>query len=787
MRLSRWSCLCVFILTACLVMLVSPKTGAQITQLLGGSSPGEGPVEDETSPDALSQEEQLVRLETRISETESLVAENQIMEESGEEQVRGIPMEIIQGRTAAYRKLLMGYQRQYNALRDLIELESQRATEEAEREDALQIQEEPPYTIAFLDGLLNTATTKQMDVEAEALSLRALRELVSMEYSDIAAARTALNRASERLRGASQADRPVVLYEVDTARILLQANEAEHEAARLELARTEAQKTLLEMRLDIARERLERARAQTVFRQEELDAIIERQEATAQALSEEAQQVRNTIEQHRSRIAAAESALERAADEDSQQRARDDLELARRRMEAARIHLAILESLQEYETDVISLWRMRFWVANPTLSPERPDWAVWANRLREQLDLFNQERNAGDRRAVSLRSQITALEARLAQEEGDRRLLEQQLAVLREREAVRTRFQMRMYQITNLAERVLDEVRMRQQERSWAERFMDAGRYVYGVGTLTFDRELVEVGGESITIRKLFYMIVILVVGFALGRLAIRWLRNHALERMHLRSNVVLIFEKLSNYLLFIIVVYIALSYVNIPLTIFAFLGGAIAIGIGFGGQNLISNFLSGLILMGEQPIRLGDWVEVEGNLGIVTNIGARASRLRMFTGVDTLIPNSKFLENNVINWTLSDRQIRLQVKVGVAYGSPTRDAARLILRAVTEHGLVEEEPEPKVIFEDFGDNALMFSAYFWVELGPNLDARIVMSDIRHRIDKLFKEAGIVIAFPQRDVHLDTTAPLAVQVYSPGDEPEAGDEEEAKPRPKLPG
>lgn len=772
-----------FLLT---LLVLSALTGAHAQILPVRDDSAAAPsVEAEPSPDRATYAEQLTRIESHINETEALVAENQILEESGEEEVRGIPIELIQQRTAAYRKLAMAYQRQFNALRDLIDLEEQQATVEAEREEALQIQEEPPYAMAFLDGLLDRVAAKQMDVAAEALSLRALRELVSMEYGDIASARTALNRVSERLRSAGQHDRPVVLYEVETARIVLQANETEYEAARLELSRTEAQKALLETRLDIARERLARARLQTLFRQDELDGIIERQQATLEALGEEAQQVRNAIEQHRSRIASAERALERATDEEAQLRARDDLELARRRMEAARIHLAILESLQEYENEIVSLWQTRFWVANPTLSPESPNWAEWANDLRARLDVFNQERNAGDQRAMSLRSQITTLESRLADEGVDRRLLEQQLTVLRDREAVRTRIQMRMHQIINLAERVLEEVRMRQMERSWRERFLDTGRYIYGIGTLTLDRELAEIGGESITPRKLFYVLLILVLGFGFGRLLIRWLRYHALEKMHLRSNVVLIFEKLSHYLLFIIVVYMALNFVNIPLTIFTFLGGAIAIGIGFGAQNLISNFLSGLILMGEQPIRLGDWVEIEGSLGIITNIGARASRLRMFNGVDVLIPNSKFLENNVINWTLSDRQIRHQIKVGVAYGSPTREAARLILRAVTEHGLVQDEPEPKVLFEDFGDDALQFSAYFWVEIGPNIDARIVLSDIRHRIDKLFKEAGIVIAFPQRDVHLDTTAPLSIELVAPG----ASDakEEEEKPRPKLPG
>jgi len=732
-------------------------------------------------------ETMLLDLESRIAEVETLIAKNLILEDAGNAEARAIPLETIQARTAAYRKQMAAYQRHRNALRDFLELEKQQATFDAEREEVLIIQEEPPYNMAFLDGLLDQVAVKQMDVEAELLSLRALRELASMEKADIAAAKTALNKISEQLRNASQADRPRILYEVETAKTLVQASEAEYEAAKMELKRTETYKALLDKHLALAQERVARARIVTLFRQEELDGIIERQKATVEALSDEGQKARDAIERQRTRTTQAERALERATESDAQQRARDELDLCRRRMEAARIQLAIIESLQEYENDVIDLWQLRFTVANPSLAAERPDWKVLAAQLRERLDVFAKERNAGDRRAMSLRSQITVLETRLAQwsaEDGDKNIVEQQLAILREREMERIRIQMRMAQIINLAERILEEVRARQMERNWLERFTGVAARYFNIVVSGFDRELTEIGGESITGRKIFYMLIILVGGLVLARLTTRFVSRYVEEKLKLRSNVVLIIEKLTTYILFLFVVYFALNYVNIPLTIFTFLGGAIALGIGFGAQNLINNFLCGLILMGEQPIRLGDWVEIEGKIGIISNIGARASRLRLFSGVDVLIPNSKFLENNVINWTLSDKKVRVQISVGVAYGSPTRDVSRLMMRAVTEHGQVLDDPEPKVFFEEFGDNALQFTAYFWVEIGPNMDARVVMSDIRHRIDKLFREANISIAFPQRDIHLDAIAPLEVRLTAASESEPM--EEEEKSAHKLP-
>jgi len=129
----------------------------------------------------------------------------------------------------------------------------------------------------------------------------------------------------------------------------------------------------------------------------------------------------------------------------------------------------------------------------------------------------------------------------------------------------------------------------------------------------------------------------------------------------------------------------------------------------------------------------------------------------------------------------LSDAKVRFTVTVGVSYGSPTRQVEELIRKAVTEHSRVLEEPEPVVVFSEFGDNALMFEAYFWLTMGPATDARVVRSDIRHRIDGLFREAGIDIAYPQRDMHLDTVTPLDVRILN-GDAQTADSHERTRRR-----
>jgi potassium efflux system protein len=214
------------------------------------------------------------------------------------------------------------------------------------------------------------------------------------------------------------------------------------------------------------------------------------------------------------------------------------------------------------------------------------------------------------------------------------------------------------------------------------------------------------------------------------------------------------------TYFAYLLILIYALRMLNIPLAAFAFFGGAIAIGVGFGAQNLINNFISGFIIMAERPISIGNLIEVDGVLGQVEEIGARCTRVRTGANIHILVPNSAFLEKNITNWTLSDQKIRTKVIIGVIYGSPVKEVERLLLRAIKENERVIKDPEPFVVFSDFGDSALIFEIHFWISIRRVIERRLIESSVRFRVDDLFREAGIVIAFPQRDVHLDTLRPL---------------------------
>ena len=203
------------------------------------------------------------------------------------------------------------------------------------------------------------------------------------------------------------------------------------------------------------------------------------------------------------------------------------------------------------------------------------------------------------------------------------------------------------------------------------------------------------------------------------------------------------------------VLVIIALDLMKVPLTAFAFISGAVAIGFGFGAQNIINNFISGWILMWERPIRIGDFLEIGDTQGTVESINTRSTQFRRVDGVHMLIPNSYLLENILVNWTLVDRLTRTTVRVGIAYGSPVRQASKLIEQAAYEQPDVLKEPAASVLFEDFGDSALIFELQVWVYASAERSLRRLRSDIRYRIDELFHENDIVIAYPQRDIHID--------------------------------
>jgi small-conductance mechanosensitive channel len=269
------------------------------------------------------------------------------------------------------------------------------------------------------------------------------------------------------------------------------------------------------------------------------------------------------------------------------------------------------------------------------------------------------------------------------------------------------------------------------------------------------DTTLLNFADTSITVGQVIGVVLAALVGTLLVIWGTRSLAGYLTKRGR-SQDLVQMLSRAFLILGFVIVVFIVLDLLQVPLTAFAFISGAIAIGVGFGAQNIINNFISGWILMWERPVKIGDFLELGEVRGTVEAINTRSTRIRRLDGVYLLVPNSHLLENTVTNWTLTNRVVRTSVIVGIAYGSDVELATRLLEQAADEHDSVLKEPMRAVVFDDFGDNALIFELMVWVKVvADGRSLRAVRSDLRYRIDSLFRQHDVVISFPQRDVHLD--------------------------------
>jgi small-conductance mechanosensitive channel len=203
--------------------------------------------------------------------------------------------------------------------------------------------------------------------------------------------------------------------------------------------------------------------------------------------------------------------------------------------------------------------------------------------------------------------------------------------------------------------------------------------------------------------------------------------------------------------LLLVLVFLVALSNAGMQLDKFTLVTGALGVGVGFGLQNIVNNFVSGLILLFERPIRVGDTVEMKGLIGTVQRIGARSSTIHTFEDAEVIVPNSNLVSNEVINWTLSSLRRRVAIQVGVAYGTDPELVLSLLVSVAAANSAVIKNPKPEAFFLGFGDSALNFELRFWTyqEAWFNLKSQVAVS-----LMKALGEANIEIPFPQRELRI---------------------------------
>jgi potassium-dependent mechanosensitive channel len=224
--------------------------------------------------------------------------------------------------------------------------------------------------------------------------------------------------------------------------------------------------------------------------------------------------------------------------------------------------------------------------------------------------------------------------------------------------------------------------------------------------------------------------------------------------------------SRVFGYIIIALGIYIGLETVGIDLSALTIFAGVVGIGVGFGLQNIANNFISGLIILVERPIKKGDFIEIGNVLGTVTEIRARSTIIRTRDNIDMIVPNSDFLSQIVVNWSHGNPITRLHVPIGVAYGSDTQRVKEVLSQIAANHHNVLRIPEPKVWFKGFGESSLDFELLAWTDKPDQIFT--LKSDLNFAIDSAFRENHITIPFPQRDLHLRTSIPLETITSSPG-------------------
>jgi len=467
-----------------------------------------------------------------------------------------------------------------------------------------------------------------------------------------------------------------------------------------------------------------------------------------------------------------------------------ELQLARVRMEASETRVnslleitRLLDMLEQLESYVLDGYQNRKAVLG---AKSKEDRKTGLQNLRSALDRLTSWETVLTNELASINANIGEQEARASLiSADDPRLIPivDVRASLWEKQAVQQRLVQGVTAQRKMIARWVADYDDTKAGKPLAERLSDAWGTVVATASGVWNFQVYkytetykgELGGtitqeKGVPLGKILIAITFFLVSYCIALGIKNRLRNIVVRRGHVAEAQA---KTLSNWLMIVVGFLLlvgTLHFLSIPLTIFAFFGGALAIGLGFGTQTLIKNFISGIIVLTERKIRVGDIVDVGGVSGAITEINTRSSVLRSGDGKETLVPNSLFLENRVTNMTLSNRKVRRKLTVGVALGSPAQDVSAIIKECVERHGLVLKDPAPFITFEEFADSAHVFAAYYWTEFNDKTNGDIVASDIRFMIDKRFVETGI--RYPSSDpaFPIRTDQPLQFEwVGKPGE------------------
>jgi len=282
------------------------------------------------------------------------------------------------------------------------------------------------------------------------------------------------------------------------------------------------------------------------------------------------------------------------------------------------------------------------------------------------------------------------------------------------------------------------------------------------IGTIEYfmNFKLFEINRTAITPSSIAMFFIVIGVFALASRLLQRMVRSQIFSRTRIDEGIQYTLTRISHYVIMIIGAVVAFQFIGIDLTGLAIIVGFLSVGIGFGLQNITSNFVAGLILLLERPIKVGDRVMVGNQEGDVLEIKMRSTTIRTLNNIAVIVPNSEFVSSKLENWSYGDQKVMVDIDVGVAYGADLETVIRSLREVAEEHPDVLKNPPPDVSHRGFGDSAWNMRLGIWLE-HPRNHPR-VRSDINCAIVRKFRQNGVEIPFPQRDLHMRSPLPFPV-------------------------
>jgi potassium efflux system protein len=725
----------------------------------------------DTQAQQITTEQRIAELETKLQSIKDQIDKATQPESASVRLQFGISADELQKHERLQEDTEAVIQQHITALRkqaSLQQLQKRRENVLASPED-LAIPLLPPYSLSVLDEYLNKQEDQKRFVEtAELADEVAQKNLEDAQLNYDQAEQNlrqtkeeAGKKAAKKEQTAYEFKKIVSTLELDLAKAVLDLNKLYVLNAETEANLAKQQGTIIEGQIKLIR-------ANLAYDEKDLQGKLKATKTIRQHHNERIQSLAGQQQEVEAKWLKAQEQFDAIKDKDEKTKLIAKSWLKEREAWKNTYQQALVqtENIFRLLTLVDDVWKRRYALLQGNYTPDQL--IEWRKELESSEKNVERLSSLVSSAQNNLQPQILALQVSISAQKD---ILPQETIshMLSQKEAMdklsanNIEYLSKMQLIQRLENRFLFEIHEKRKDI----RFTDLVKSVASSIDKKLDFELYIIDDQSITIKKIILALLILSIGLFLANLFSRFVANRLLAMTQLDESAKAAVHKVSFFVLTIILVLYALHTVNIPLTILTLLGGAVAIGVGFGSQNLINNFISGFILMFERPIKIDDIIEIDNILGRVQHIGTRCTQIRTQANLNILVPNSSFLEKNIINWTLSDDIVRCDVSVGVAYGSSTRDTAKALERAIEQHDLVLKKPVPVIIFKDFGDNALVFEVYFWIRLGKGRMVKAqTESNIRFLIEKHLREAGIVVAFPQRDVHLDSSKPLEMRVIN---------------------